>query len=167
MTRARWLPTAAWFAGMALLWMGQRALDGGAWSRALSVAGIGGALLAGLALFGQSRAARGAERSFRARMAGLALLGLVALGLWALQSDHGGGLLPGEGEGLEVALGVLWPLVWLAGALPLLFMELSFGSMSRDAVEGWRLGASGRSAKYPWSAGRPFSTRWSRRATTR
>jgi hypothetical protein len=146
MTLARWVPTAAWFSGMALLWMGQRALDGGTWSQVFSVVGIASALIADLALFGQSRASRGAERSFRARMAGLGLVGLIALVLWALQSEHAREFLPGDGEGLEVALSVLWPLVWLAGALPLLFMELSFVSMSRDAVEGWRLGASGRSA---------------------
>jgi hypothetical protein len=149
--RPRWIGTAGWFAGMVLLWMGQRALSGGAWSRALCLAGILSVVLAGVAFFLQSRAAQGAERRFRQRMMGLAILGLVALGLWALQSELGEDLLRELGdeaitERIGVVLGVFWPIVWLASALPLLFMELSFGSMSPDAVEGWRLEASGRSA---------------------
>jgi hypothetical protein len=149
--RPRWIGTAGWFVGMVLLWMGQRALGGGDWSQALSLAGFLFVVLAGVVFFLQSRAALGAERHFRRRMMGLAILGLVALGLWALQSELGEDLLrrlsdKAITERIGVVLGVFWPIVWLTGALPLLFMELSFGSMSPNAVEGWRLEASGRSA---------------------
>jgi len=148
----RWIGTAGWYAGMVLLWMGQRALSGGDWSWALSLAGLLLVVLAGVVFFLQGCAAQGAERRFRKRMMGLAILGLVALGFWALQSELGEDLLRRLGdeaitERIGVALGVFWPIVWLASALPLLFMELSFGSMSPPgAVEGWRLAASGRSA---------------------
>ena len=147
----RWIGTAWWYAGMVLLWMGQRVLSGGDWSRALSLTGLLFVILAGVLFFLQSYTSQGAERRFRKRMMGLAILGLVALGLWALQSELGEGLLRRLGdesitERIGVALGVFWPIVWLASALPLLFMELSFGSMSPGAVEGWRLAASGRSA---------------------
>jgi len=82
----RWIGTAGWYAGMVLLWMGQRALSGGDWSWALSLAGLLLVVLAGVVFFLQGCAAQGAERRFRKRMMGLAILGLVALGFWALQS---------------------------------------------------------------------------------
>ncbi len=151
MMRPRWIGTAGWVAGMGLLWMGQHASGGGDWSWPLSLFGLLFVILSGVVFLIQSRAAQGAERRFRQRMVGLVILGVVALGLWALQAEFGEELLRGLGDEVlsrrfGVALGVLWPILWLASASPLLFMELSFGSMSRDAVEGWRLEASGRSA---------------------
>jgi uncharacterized membrane protein (UPF0136 family) len=122
-------------AGLVLLWVGERILENPT-SRGLA-SGLGALLLLGAtaARFLRSRSARAEERPVQRVLLALHGLGLLAVALYALQSDlftkATGGALSSSAPVLAGALGVLWPAALALSLLPTLLVELSFASMAR------------------------------------
>lgn len=138
---------------MLALLVGEREIGGEGLARQVA-SGLGLAAVVAAVIGRGSYWARasGPLRALQGRLALLAGLSLLAVGLWALQADPGRALLQGlvradpAREQLRAILAALWPLLWLGAALPMVFIEISFASMASDAVEPWRWQASARSA---------------------
>jgi hypothetical protein len=128
-------PSILFALGMVAVFLGERVLDTGQPQRTAVILGL--ALLLGAVI---ARAVRQTTLppSFRVperALLGFYLLGILAVGLYFLDSDL---LLRLTGKSLEQrmprlsgAIGALWPALWLASVLPVLFMELSLWSMAR------------------------------------
>lgn len=143
---SRWstLSLSALGAGHALLFLGERLLgEGHPWRLAASGLGAAAVLFGlGVRAWAWSRAPRrGEARPLLGVMLGA--WGASALGL-LLYAATLPDLLTLPPDALT-ALRVAWPIVWLAGAAPALFMELSWRSMEgAERLEGRRVTASGR-----------------------
>lgn len=124
--------------GMGAMFLGQRVLGSGttAWILTavgfVAVAGAFGARLISLAR------ARLGDRTGQAGLALLYGLGLASLVAYVLSSEilllTLGTSLDRHAPSLDQALETLWPALWLAGSLPVLFVELAYRSMRRAPV---------------------------------
>ena len=131
-------PTIIYFLGMVALFLSERVLDAGQPQNVALVVGV--AFLLGAIAF---RLARHAAQpvAFRAPerlLLGLYLVGFVAVLMHFANSDL---MLRVVDRPLEQtlprlsgALAALWPALWLAGVLPILFVEMSLWSMTRAPV---------------------------------
>lgn len=125
--------TITYFVGMVALLVGERAIGAGVWRGVASTTGVG---LIGLAMaLRLVRIARAEHQARRVEGIVTALygLGILSLLLYALQSDL---LLAIADRTLDrtmprvaTALAALWPALWIAAALPLLLVEMAYGSM--------------------------------------
>jgi hypothetical protein len=131
-------PSFLYLLGMLAIFLGERVLDVGGMQTVFTLAGV-------LMLLGAiaARAVRQAVRPLAFRMPERALLLLYVVGAFAvllyfLNSDL---MVRLSGRALEQSmprfsgvLSALWPALWLAGSLPVLFVELSLFSMSRAPI---------------------------------
>ena len=132
---ASWIVSALFAVGFVFVFVGERLLGAGSGRTAMTVLGL---LLVVAAVawrlarqLGASGDARRIERILRALMD----LGLLALALYFLQSDvgaklFGGKLLSVNWPRLATVMQALWPAIWLAGAVPIVLVELSYASMA-------------------------------------
>jgi hypothetical protein len=128
-------PSILYGLGMVGVFLGERVLDAGKVQNSAVILGLV-LILAALAARAVRQGTLPASHRPPERMVlGLYLLGLVALGLYFLDSDL---LVRLTGRSLEQrlprlsgAIGALWPALWLAGTLPVMFVELSLWSMAR------------------------------------
>jgi hypothetical protein len=147
---ASWPSSALYGLGMLAVFVGERAIGSG---RARAVAtGLGLALVLaafvvrGLRLRGlRLRASAGDPRPETVKteraLASLMGLGLVALALYFVQSDLwvsvAGKALDRDHAKLATAIGALWPALLAAAALPILFGELAYASMTHAPTVEW------------------------------
>ncbi len=129
-----WLVATLYFFGMLLLFVGERLIVAGP-LRAVSVAG---AALVGLSLVLRAvhvRGARADARSVEKWLFALQAVGALSLIVYFLQSDLANSLfekpLDATSPKLATALAALWPALWVASGLPILFGEMSYGMMAR------------------------------------
>lgn len=134
----KWWPTAAFVAGLGLLYIGERAIGEPAKYRIAADALAGAAILA--SFFGRFGAlgkntdekARRVERwllgAMGVALAGLGLYFLFALGREGLRNSLGKGF-----DRVDGVVAVLWPALIVAGALPLLLMQRALQSMTDGA----------------------------------
>ncbi len=131
---AKW-PSVLYAVGMVSVFLGERLLDSG---RPQNIAGILGIVLLLVAIgvrLGRQAKLPEAHRAPERTLIALYLVGLFGVVLYFLNSDL---LLRLSGKSLEQrvprvagALGALWPALWLAGTLPVLFVELAAASMAK------------------------------------
>jgi hypothetical protein len=120
--------------GMLMVFTGERLIGAGSarWATALGVLLVVAATTA--RDFRRRRVPAEARPVERALLA-LQALGVVALALYFAQSDlfavAFGKPLEHDWPRLSVALGVLYPALWLAAALPILFVELAYAAVAR------------------------------------
>jgi hypothetical protein len=134
---ARW-PSLVFAVGMIAVFLGERVLEVG---QAQTIASAGGVALIIAAIVGRlvrQASLPIAHRAPERTLVALYVVGLVAVGLYFLNSDL---LLRLTGKGLEQrmprlsgALLALWPALLIAGTLPVLFVELSLASMAKAPV---------------------------------
>lgn len=122
-------------AGLLLLWVGERIVDSSEVRWGLSGVGVLLVLAAFVLRFVKAGGARPDHRRVQRTFGLLHGGALVALALYALQSDlftklTGASLASGSPK-LAGVLAALWPALMLASLLPTLFMELSFASMQK------------------------------------
>jgi hypothetical protein len=131
-------PSMLYLVGMVAIFLGERVLDIG---RTRTVCTVLGVLLV-LGAIG-ARVMRGSvmPTAFRAPERALLLLyavGAFAVLLFFINSDLlvwlGGRALEQTMPRLSGALAALWPALWLAASLPILFVELSLFSMAKAPV---------------------------------
>ena len=132
------LPSLVFGLGMVLVFVGERVLSAGAW--ASSFVGLGFASL-GLAIFIQSLSAKRAPAgrvSAEKILKGFMILGLGALVVYLVNSDF---LVMLTGRALDQLFpataafsSTLWPAIWVASVLPILFVELSLATMAKAPV---------------------------------
>ncbi len=121
--------------GLVLLWVGERIVENPTGRAALS--GLGAMLLLAMtvARFLRARASQAEVAGVHRVFTGLHALGVVAVALYALQSDlftkATGAALSTSAPVLAGALAALWPAVLALSVLPMLLMELSFASMAK------------------------------------
>jgi hypothetical protein len=131
---ARW--SALWGLGMLLVFVGERAVGTG---HARAVSTVAGLLAVLGALAVRLLRARGAEpdqRRVENTLAQLYAIGVVALVIYFVQSDvlptlRGGKALELTSPFLATALAALWPAIWLAGAFPVLLVEMAVAQMAK------------------------------------
>ena len=134
---AKW-PSLIYLGGLVAIFLGERVLDVGQTQTVVTVLGVAGLFVAILArLLRQTRLPAGHRAPERTLLA-LYLVGLFGIALYFLNSDL---LLRLTGRGLEQrmprlsgALLALWPALLLSGTLPVLFVELSLGSMAKAPI---------------------------------
>ena len=142
--RPRWLfpglaCTVPFLAGMVLIFVAER-LVGSPLTARLALDGLGASaiLWATLARMLNWVRTKGDRRAVEGRILLSYLAGVLSLILYAAQLEPFAkklqALLGQEklaAERVLIALRVLWPIVWLSAAIPLLFMETSYASMAR------------------------------------
>jgi len=131
-------PSLVYAAGLLLIYGGERVLDTGKASSALTVLGVVGVLAAAVwRWLGSRKADAGVRGTART------LLLLYGAGAFALVLHFAGGEVGARlvGHSLDAtmprlagALAVLWPAILLAGALPVLLVELSLAGMAHAPV---------------------------------
>jgi hypothetical protein len=129
----RW--SAVWGVGMLAIFVGERLIGAGGKRTAATVLGLAAVVLAIVVRVVRARAAAPDRRSVEKTLAALYTLGLVAVLLYVAQSDlwtsaFGTPLEKGSPK-LATALGALWPALWIAAALPILFVELAYAQIAR------------------------------------
>jgi hypothetical protein len=131
-------PTLLYAVGMLAIFLGERVLDVGSMQTVFTLGGVL-LILAAIAI----RAVRQGTRPSNFRTPERALLMLYVLGafsvlLYFLNSDLmvrlSGRALEQSMPRLSGVLSALWPALWLAATLPILFVELALFSMSRAPV---------------------------------
>ena len=140
------VPSVLYAAGLAAIYLGERVVESGRASTAMTLVGLAAiiaAIIAAIAL---------GIRQGKAQSAGRALpllygLGLVALAMHfcrgALPSLLGHRALAASMPRVDVALAALWPAVIFAATLPVLLVELALASMARSPViDGRRVRAA-------------------------
>jgi hypothetical protein len=137
------LPLPLFLVGLAVLYVGERALQGTARYGAdvVACALLAAALAAAAARFGRATAQRRQAHGWVLLGYGVATLGL---GLYAAVTT---GAFSGS-EKLPVLLQVVWPGLVVLGLLPTVAMELAIGSMQRTpTLELWRVRLASRAAR--------------------
>ena len=133
--------------GFATLFVGERFFgDGHEMRPAVSIAG---AVLLLVALLLRARGwllSRDEGRAVQGRLLLAYAVGAIGVGLYGLSAEGPLDLIDRAGSDSTVMLAVGWPIVWLIGIVPSVFMEISLWSM-RDALrlETRRVFQSGRS----------------------
>jgi hypothetical protein len=141
----RW--TALWFAGMVLIFVGERMIGSGGARALATVLGIVGVLAAmGGRVWRAGQAAPDRQRVERLLL-WLYALGLFAVLLYFVQSDlptlRGGKPLEHSWPFTATALGAIWPAVWLAAAWPIGLVEMAYAQMAKaPQLEGGRIRAA-------------------------
>ncbi len=144
--------TLAYVVGCVLLFFGERMFAASTGPR-LGLDAVGAvAVLISLALRWRDVAGLGANLSGVQRpLALFHTLSVAGLGLYALQVGEVRDLLGmaaaggAERDVFGVALAVLWPIVWLAGAAPMALLEQAAAPMRRaESVEGRRVSEAAR-----------------------
>lgn len=137
-SRHRTTGSVVYAAGMLLLFLGQRVLGSGqlAWGlTTLGTASVFGALAMRAVA---ARAARAGDRTGQRALLLLYTLGAASVVAYLLTSDllmlTMGTSLERHAPAVNQAFKTLWPALWLAGTLPVLFVELSYASMRRAPV---------------------------------
>lgn len=134
MSKPSFIGTLLFFIGMLLTFVGERVIGAGG-ARWLSAVGV--LLVTAAVVLRAVRAQQVAadRRSVERLLLGFALLGLLALAVYFLQSDLAAAVL---GQPLErnwpklaTVLAALWPALWLFSALPTLLTEVSYASAAR------------------------------------
>jgi hypothetical protein len=131
-------PSLLYLLGMVGIFLGERVLDSGSTQTLCTVVGLllilGAIAVRGLRLTLLPPGYRFPERALLLLYA----VGAVAVGLYFLNSDLlvrlTGRTLEQSMPRLSVALSALWPALWLAASLPVLFVELALFSMARAPV---------------------------------
>jgi len=127
------LPSVAYAAGLAAIYLGERVVEPGRTGAACTLLGLG-AIAVALVL---------ALRQGQGRPAGRALPALYGVGLAALAMHFSRGALPSllgrptlaaSFPRLDTALAALWPAVMFASLLPVLLVELSLAAMARSPL---------------------------------
>jgi hypothetical protein len=134
---AKW-PSLIYLGGMVAIFLGERVLDVGSTQTLVTVLGVAGLLVAILVRLLRQNSLPAAHRAPERTLLALYLVGLFGIALYFLNSDL---LLRLSGRSLEQrmprvsgALLALWPALLLAGTLPVLFVELSLGSMAKAPI---------------------------------
>jgi hypothetical protein len=132
------LPTLLYAVGMVAVFLSERAIDVG---RARTVTLVAGLLLLLAAIAGRGIRQGSVHPAYRYPERLLLLLyvvGLGALALYFLNSDLMAGVLgrplSQSSPRLSTGLSALWPALWLAAALPVLFIEMALLSMAKAPV---------------------------------
>jgi hypothetical protein len=140
---ARW--SALWGVGMLAIFFGERMIGAGG---ARAVATIGGLLMVIAAIAvraGRAASAKPDRRPVERTLLGLYALGLLAVGLYFVQSDlptvlGKGKLLEHGSPRLATALAALWPAIWLAAAWPVALIEMAYAQIARaPKIEAGRI----------------------------
>jgi hypothetical protein len=131
----RW--SVVWALGMVSIFIGERLIGAGGKRTVATVLGLALVLAAIVVRALRARAAAPDRRVVEGTLAGLYALGLVAVLMYVVQSDlwavaFGKPLEKGSPK-LATALGALWPAIWIAAALPILFVELAYAQIARAA----------------------------------
>lgn len=128
-------PSISYALGMASIFLGERVLDSGKPQNTAVLLGVALLLVALGARVLRQGTLPPSQRPPERMLLGLYLLGIGAVALYFLNSDL---LLRLTGRSLEQrlprfsgVLSALWPALWLAGTLPVLFVELSLWSMAK------------------------------------
>ncbi len=156
--RAPRLPTALLFGGAVVVWLGERALVGPlrAVAAALAAAALLGSLVA-RAL--QLRRAPVEFRSAERRLLAFQTLVVLAFALQGAQSDLLFAAPTEPGVALppwRVVLQCLWPILFLLGALPLLFLEWALAPMRRAGLAERRRSSEALAAGFSLAAATAF-----------
>jgi hypothetical protein len=132
------LPSILYAVGLVTVYLGERVLDVGKASLVVTVLGL--ALVLGstawrLVEFKQARAPGKAAEKWLALLSGLGLLALVLYFLnSSLTFQLTGKTFEQSSPRLSGIVAVLWPALLISSALPILFGELSLGTMKRAPV---------------------------------
>jgi hypothetical protein len=130
--------TLAYVAGLLAVFIGERILGAGTGRTVLSALGVAVAVGALAWRFTRLRSAAADRRAVEGWVLGLYGLGLLALGLYFLQSDAGaalfGGPLSQKAPKLAVVLAALFPALLLCTLLPLALVEAAAAAMVRAPV---------------------------------
>jgi hypothetical protein len=129
----RW--SVVWGVGMLAIFVGERLIGSGGKRTAATVLGLLLVLAAIAVRFVRARAAAPDRRVVERTLGALYALGLGAILLYVVQSDlwtsaFGAPLEKGSPK-LATALGALWPAIWIAAALPILFVEMAYAQIAR------------------------------------
>jgi hypothetical protein len=130
---ARW--SALWGGGMALVFIGERAIGAGGGRTFATLVGLLASIAALVVRVLRARKAPADQARVEVLLARLYGLGLLALVLYFVQSDlptmRGGKLLELKSPYLATALAAIWPAVWVAAAWPIALIELACAQMAK------------------------------------
>jgi ABC-type uncharacterized transport system len=144
-------PSGAWSAlyasGMVLIFLGERIIGNGTGRVAATVLGVLALLVALTARIVRGARVARDRAAVEKRFTTMYGLGLVAVGLYFLQSDlptlRGGTALEVTWPRLATVIGAVWPTLWAAALFAILPMELAYAPMARaPQVEDLRVRAA-------------------------